>query len=74
MEASKVSSNSDHVEAILDWSKIEFAASVAENGFEFFLLHAGVLYSSAGSTGRRNTGVKPLCWGFKLQGLTWSFV
>jgi hypothetical protein len=22
----------------------------------------------AGSTGRRNTGVKSLCWGFKLQG------
>jgi hypothetical protein len=30
--------------------------------------------SSAGSTGRRNTGVKSLCWGFKLQGLAWSFV
>jgi transposase len=28
----------------------------------------------AGSTGRRNTGVKSLCWGFKLQGLTWSFI
>src|SRR5882724_5364406 len=28
----------------------------------------------AGSTGRRNTGVKSLCRGFKLQGLTWSFV
>jgi hypothetical protein len=28
----------------------------------------------AGSTGRRNTGVESLCWGFKLQGLTWSFV
>src|SRR5260370_36627810 len=28
----------------------------------------------AGSTGRRNTGVKSLRWGFKLQGLTWSFV
>src|SRR6266436_6778162 len=28
----------------------------------------------AGSTGRRNTGVKSLCWGFELQGLTWSFV
>jgi hypothetical protein len=28
----------------------------------------------AGSTGRRNTSVKSLCWGFKLQGLTWSFV
>src|ERR1700730_14863522 len=30
--------------------------------------------SPAGSTGRRNTGVKSLCWGFKLQGLTRSFV
>src|SRR6476620_617625 len=30
--------------------------------------------SPAGSTGRRNTGIKSLCWGFKLQGLTWSFV
>src|SRR5450759_3679683 len=28
----------------------------------------------AGSTGRRNTGVKSLCWGFKLQGLTRPFV
>jgi hypothetical protein len=28
----------------------------------------------AGSAGGRNTGVKSLCWGFKLQGLTWSFV
>src|SRR6202521_2100121 len=28
----------------------------------------------AGSTGRRNTGVKSLCRGLKLQGLTWSFV
>src|ERR1700720_4011729 len=28
----------------------------------------------AGSTGRRNTCVKSLCWGFKLQGLTWPFV
>src|SRR5437868_1715394 len=33
-----------------------------------------VLSFTAGSTGRRNTGVKSLCWGFKLQGLTWSFV
>jgi hypothetical protein len=23
---------------------------------------------------RRNIGVKSLCWGFKLQGLTWPFV
>ena len=28
----------------------------------------------AGSTGRRNTGAKSLCWGFKLQSLTWSFI
>jgi hypothetical protein len=27
-------------------------------------------FQGAGSTGRRNTGVKSLCWGFKLQGLT----
>jgi hypothetical protein len=33
-----------------------------------------VRFTPAGSTGRRNTGVKSLCWGFKLQGLTWSFV
>src|SRR5271169_4269956 len=35
---------------------------------------AQVRYVLAGSTGRRNTGVKSLCWGFKLQGLTRSFV
>src|SRR6266481_6601787 len=29
---------------------------------------------TAGSTGRRNTGIKSLCRGFKLQGLTWSFI
>src|SRR3974390_1197440 len=28
----------------------------------------------AGSTGRRNTSVKSLCWGFKSQGLAWSLV
>jgi hypothetical protein len=28
-----------------------------------------VCSSLAGSTGRRNTGVKSLCWCFKLQGL-----
>jgi hypothetical protein len=33
-----------------------------------------VRFPLAGSTGRRNTGVKSLCWGFKLQGLTWPFV
>jgi hypothetical protein len=26
------------------------------------------------STGRRNTGIKSLCWGLKLQSLTWPFV
>src|SRR6202047_5086442 len=40
-----------------------------------YSLRAYVFRSApAGSTGRRNTGVKSLCWGFKLQGLTWSFV
>src|ERR1035441_3088312 len=29
---------------------------------------------TASSTGRCNTGVKSLCWGFELQGLTWSFI
>src|SRR5258705_7886341 len=33
-----------------------------------------VRFTPAGSTGRRNTGVKSLCWGFKLQGLAGSFV
>src|SRR6185369_8260037 len=32
------------------------------------------LLSAAGSTGRRNTGVKSLCWGFVFQGLTRPFV
>jgi predicted ATPase len=31
-------------------------------------------FATAGSIGRRNTGVKSLRWSFKLQGLTWSFV
>ena len=31
-------------------------------------------FRAAGSTGRRNTGVKSLCWGFKLQGLARPFV
>src|SRR6476646_11570925 len=31
-------------------------------------------FAPAGSTGRRNTGAKSLCWGFKLQGLTCSFI
>src|SRR6266852_5106553 len=29
---------------------------------------------AAGSTGRRNTGVKFLCWGFKSQGLAWPLI
>src|SRR2546430_11825768 len=33
-----------------------------------------VCLSGVVSTGRRNTGVKSLCWGFKLQGLPWSFI
>src|SRR5712672_1965630 len=33
-----------------------------------------VRFTPAGSTGRRNTGVKSLCRGFKLQGLTGSFI
>ena len=30
--------------------------------------------SAASSTGRRNTGVESLCWGFELQGLSRPFV
>src|ERR1700742_4410079 len=41
----------------------------SRHGLTMFVHRGG-----AGSTGRRNTGVKSLCWGFKLQGLTWSFV
>jgi hypothetical protein len=32
------------------------------------------LLSGAGSTGRRNTGVKFLCRGFKSQGLAWPLI
>ena len=38
-----------------------------------FLLR-DVRSQGAGSTGRRNTDLKSLCWCFKLQGFTWSFV
>jgi hypothetical protein len=31
-------------------------------------------FALAGSTGRRNTGVKSLGGGFECQGLTWPFV
>jgi hypothetical protein len=47
---------------------IIIALFVAYNIFHY------VLFLLAGSTGRCNTGVKSLSWGFKLQGLTWSFV
>src|SRR5476651_1375738 len=30
--------------------------------------------SGASSTGRCNTGVKSLCWGFEFQSLAWPFV
>jgi hypothetical protein len=36
--------------------------------------HTAVRFKFASSTGRRNTGIKSLCWRFKLQGLAWSFV
>jgi cytochrome d ubiquinol oxidase subunit I len=39
-----------------------------------FLAAVLVPIQLAGSTGRRNTGVKSFCWCFKLQGLTWSFI
>src|SRR5258708_16809257 len=35
---------------------------------------AYVRFGSAGSTGRRNTGVKFLCRGFKSQGLAWPLI
>src|SRR5260221_12142343 len=34
----------------------------------------GCLLRPAGSTGRRNTGVKFLCRGFKSQGLAWPLI
>src|SRR5665213_3394131 len=37
-------------------------------------LTGNVRFTSAGSTDRRNTGVKSLCWGLKLQRLPWPFV
>src|SRR6266446_1373790 len=35
---------------------------------------ASCLLMTAGSTGRRNTGVKFLCRGFKSQGLAWPLI
>ena len=53
-------------------------AGTVHGGFAATLLDScmglAVQSTLAGSTGRRNTGVKSLCWGFKLQGLAWSFV
>src|SRR5664280_1869573 len=43
---------------------------IADNTIET----AFVRYWGAASTDRRNTSVKSLCWGFKLQGLAWSLV
>ena len=43
-------------------------------GYHSFAEAEDVRFRRAGSTGRCNTGVKSLGWGFKLQGLTWSFV
>src|SRR5665213_65336 len=39
-----------------------------------FFLRCEMTRLAAGSTDRRNTGVKSFCWGFELQGLTWPFV
>ena len=41
---------------------------------EVAALRGDVCFAPVGSTGRRNTGIKSLCWRFKLQGLTWPFV
>jgi hypothetical protein len=37
-------------------------------------MQSACLKCAAGSTGRRNTGVKSFGWGFECQGLTWPFV
>src|ERR1700692_1118519 len=55
-----------HFEAPWDGSEAEL--------FRYAGPVADVRCSGAGSTGRRNTGVKSLCWGFKLHGLTRPFV
>jgi hypothetical protein len=47
---------------------------VKESTFARFSAPSDFRLFRAGSTGRRNTGVKSLCRCFKLQGLTWSFV
>jgi len=51
---------------------LEAPGSQVETGAR--LLTLNVRDGVAGSTGRRNTGIKSLCWRFKLQGLTWSLV
>src|SRR3984893_16683626 len=48
--------------------------SVLPLGADIVSLPPACPFGAAGSTGRRNTGVKSLRWGFKLQGLTGSFV
>jgi hypothetical protein len=56
----------------LSISRADQAMSVS--GCDLPVHFGNVRFTPAGSTGRRNTGIKSLCWGFKLQGLTWSFV
>ena len=57
----------------LSWKPITYVGLIS---FPLYLcrLNRSPQHRRAGSTGRRNTGVKSLCWGFKLQGLTRSFV
>jgi len=62
-----------------NWVKVKNREHPAINGVAFcYVLRrsftSAVQTRIAGSTGRCNTGVKSLCWCFKLQGLTWSFV
>src|SRR3979490_1265784 len=83
---SPVSSSLDNVvpQSIIRSPRVrpgEFVFSHAKRLLQQNQGNSGHLISSAscpfvvaGSTGRRNTGVKSLCWGFKLQGLTWPFV
>ena len=56
----------------IEWHVVERFTNVSiSDGIKSYSIDR---FASAGSTGRRNTGVKSLCWCFKLQGLTWSFV
>ena len=59
------------------WFVVALPAALEVNCWHFSDMprRAGdVRFWGAGSTGRRNTGVKSLRWGFKLQGLTGSFI